>query len=464
MVRRHPALALSLAIFLGTASYTAARAAHAGPVPVAKKPVASFLVQFGTASNEYATNGAVDSKGNVYVVGSTNGDMDGAGPGIRRGTDAYIAKYSSSGRLRWVTQFAAGVSSVSDIAVGADDSLYVVGYVSGDIDGNGPQKFGGLLDGFVAKYSAAGKRVWVRMLGGVQADSLNGVAVAGRNVYVVGDTANSLGDGGQAFIGGTSDIVVARYTTAGVRKWVRQLGTASMEAAADIAVGARGTLFFVGSTQGDIDGPGVGTFNMGLSDAFIGSMKPDGTLRWATQVGSLQADAGNAVVVDSTGNPYLVGSAQSDMDGGLRRATHYGLMDAFIMKFTAAGTQKWVTQLGTATTDIATTASIDAKNRIFLAGTTAGELNGTFPEIYAGFTDGWVARLSSAGRLQWMYQFGGPGVDTPSSVMVSRGGAVYAAGHTSGDIDGVWGSQVSAGQSDAFLLKVTPDGEFIAAS
>ena len=51
--------------------------------------------QLGTSSGDYAYGVAVDSSGNVYAAGSTDGGLDGnsnAG-----GTDLFVVKYNSSG-------------------------------------------------------------------------------------------------------------------------------------------------------------------------------------------------------------------------------------------------------------------------------------------------------------------------------------------------------------------------------
>ena len=441
----------------GTVASTTATA-HARTV-AAKKPTPSYLHQFGTALFDQATKSAVDSKGNVYVLGNTLGDMDGAGPGVSAGMDAFLLKKNASGSITWIKQLGPRNEYGFALALGADDSVYVGGMVSGDLDGNGPQRDNGGLDGWLAKYSPAGKRTWLRQIGGAGNDSVKSLAVSGRTVYVIGDTANAL-EPGRPYLGGLSDSFVARYTTSGVNKWFRQYGSDKTDVAQSVTVGPRGLVYFAGSSEGDVDGPGGGTFNLGSQDAVLGSVKPDGSLRWVTQIGSLFADAAADVKVDSAGNVYMAGYGQGDLDGGDPRSEHMGAKDAFVAKYSSAGQQKWVTMLGTTANDDITSMVIDKKDRLFLAGTTRADMNGTFPEIYNGLADGWAGRMTAKGRLEWLYQFGGPKSDIPVSVAVSKGGAVYVAGYTNGDIDGPVGPQVQAGLDDAFLLKLTPEGRF----
>ena len=58
--------------------------------------------QLARSSNDYAYGVAVDSSGNVYVAGGTNGGLDGntnAG-----NTDLFVVKYNSSGTKQWTNQ------------------------------------------------------------------------------------------------------------------------------------------------------------------------------------------------------------------------------------------------------------------------------------------------------------------------------------------------------------------------
>jgi hypothetical protein len=82
----------------------------------------------GTAGSEVGWSVAQGSDGAVYVVGSTNGALDGM---VNAGTDAFITKFDAGGTTAW-TKLLGSVSTdlASTIAIGTDGSIFVTGYTA----------------------------------------------------------------------------------------------------------------------------------------------------------------------------------------------------------------------------------------------------------------------------------------------------------------------------------------------
>jgi hypothetical protein len=182
--------------------------------------------QLGTPANDTGNAVAVDGAGNVYVAGSTSGDLDG---------------------------------------VGVDDPL-----------------FGG-VDFFLAKFDPSGNLLFTRQLGTVPADEARGVAVDGAgNVYVTGSTAGDLdGLGGDPLFGDV-DLFLARFDPSGDLLFTRQLGTVPADSAFGVAVArlaVGGNVFVTGETLGDLDGPDVGAPPFGGTDLFLDKFDPFGNLQ-----------------------------------------------------------------------------------------------------------------------------------------------------------------------------------------
>ena len=89
---------------------------------------------------------------------------------------------------------------------------------------------------------------------------------------------------------------------------------------------------------------------------------------------------------------------------------------------------------------------MDAQGNSYVAGSTAGTLAG---QTSAGGVDAFVHAFDSAGNDLWTRQFGGSDLDVAVDVAVA-GGNAYVAGLTDGRLPG----QTSAGQRDAFLVKI----------
>jgi hypothetical protein len=67
----------------------------------------------------------------------------------------------------------------------------------------------------------------------------------------------------------------------------------------------------------------------------------------------------------------------------------------------------------------------------------------------------------ATGKPMWSAAFGGFGIDAPKAIAVGSDNSAYVAGYFEGEIDfgGRIGKKQSAGKSDAFLTKLSPDGK-----
>ena len=128
--------------------------------------------QLGTKRNDRATGVATDSSGNIYVTGYTYWGLDGntyAGS-----NDAFVVKYNSSGTKQWTKQFGTSSTDLADgVAIDSSGNVYVVGYTYGELDGNTNT---GASDLFVVKYNSSGTKQWTKQLGSSSTDLANGVA------------------------------------------------------------------------------------------------------------------------------------------------------------------------------------------------------------------------------------------------------------------------------------------------
>ncbi len=61
-----------------------------------------WTVQLGTGTTDSAQGLSIDSQGNLYLAGYTSGDLQGNGNA--GGQDLILAKYDSNGDRQWVRQ------------------------------------------------------------------------------------------------------------------------------------------------------------------------------------------------------------------------------------------------------------------------------------------------------------------------------------------------------------------------
>jgi hypothetical protein len=107
---------------------------------------ALWTKQFGTDSSDYGNDLTVDSAGNIYVVGSTMGQLIGSNRGSY---DAFVRKYNTSGQLVRGQQFGTSAFDIANaVCVGDDDAVYVGGNTNGNLGGTAK----GRLDIYLRKY------------------------------------------------------------------------------------------------------------------------------------------------------------------------------------------------------------------------------------------------------------------------------------------------------------------------
>jgi len=389
------------------------------------------------ATNDYANGVATDSSGNVYVTGGTKGGLDGntsAG-----NTDLFVVKYNSSGTKQWTKQLgSSGLDSANGITIDSSGNVYVTGVTFGGLDWN---TSAGANDLFVVKYNSNGTKEWTKQLGSASSDYANGVATdSSGNVYVAGVTYGGL-DGNSNNV--NADLFVVKYNSSGTKQWTKQFGTSSTDLADGVATDSSGNVYVVGYTYGGLDG----NTNTGASDIFVVKYNSSGTKQWTKQMGSSSRDYDYGVATDSSRNVYVSGDTYGGLDGN----TSAGNADLFVVKYNSSGTKQWTKQMGTSSTDLANGVATDPSGNVYVTGGTYGGLDGN---TNAGNSDLFVVKYNSSGTKQWTKQLGSSSRDLAIGVATDPSGNVYVTGGTKGGLDG----NTSAGSSDLFVVKYNSSG------
>jgi hypothetical protein len=263
------------------------------PTTIYESPT-GWTNQFGSGNEDsLAKSNAIarSPSGDYYVAGST----EGAFPNYTAGgfSDVYLAKFDKNGNQKWVVQFGLGGNDTAGgVAVSSAGDIYVVGTTDSDLDGAGPAPFGG-YDVFVARYDKNGVRKWLGQIGTSGYDTVRDVAVSGSNdIYFVGLTQADLdGPGPGPFGVGTYDAYIARWDRNGTQKWLRQFGSTGWEGASAVTIRGSSEIYVAGNTLDhatDLDGAGPAPFGNG--DGFVSRWDKNGNQQWLQQFGSTELD------------------------------------------------------------------------------------------------------------------------------------------------------------------------------
>ncbi len=108
-----------------------------------------WLKQFGTVGDDAALSIDFDELGNFYLTGYTDADFGGSNAGSY---DTWVAKYDSDGNQQWKQQF--GTSEIDnplEIAVNSTGQVFVTGFTEGSLGATNA----GSYDAWLAELSSA---------------------------------------------------------------------------------------------------------------------------------------------------------------------------------------------------------------------------------------------------------------------------------------------------------------------
>ncbi len=338
------------------------------------------------AGNTIAHGVAVDSEGDVFVVGETFV--------VGENANIMIRKYSPDGELQWAQNIngpGSGIDVARGVAIDSEDNVIAAGEVF---------EAGNNADIWIRKMDNDGNELWTKQINGDEGlgDGAYGVAVDGDdNIIVTGETYHLIG---------LNDIWTSKYGPNGEDWWTNEYDHESgNDRGYGVSVGADGQIFVVGSAYAFI----------GLNDLFLRSYSPIGVIEWTHVIDNWDGiDRARAAATDSAGNLVMVGETYTPDD----------LTNIWIGGYAAAdGEQLWVEWFDSdgADNDIGYGVAVDHDDNIIVSGST-----------YAIDTlaDTFVGKYSPGAEPLWQQIYMGPGGnDRARAVAVDAEGYVYAAGN-----------------------------------
>ena len=328
---------------------------------------------------------AVDSAGNVFVTGQSQGSGTGG--------DFATIKYDSLGTSLWVSRY----NSPNDtddraygIALDRTGDCYVTGWSLSPVSGP---------DYLTVKYGPGGDTLWSRRYdGGSNGDDEAGAVVvdSAGNAYVTGGNFDD------------SYIATVKYSPSGTQLWATQVpGWAEA-----IALGSSGKVYVTGGCNSPT---GAEDFLTVAYDAVSGD-----TAWTATYDGPAHDnDNAEAVAVGASGRIYVTGYSTRD--------TVDWNQDFLTISYEPTGDTAWVRRVLESypgETDYAEAIALDGAERVYVCGYSQDSVNSLMAVSY-----------DADGAWRWLARYIGPGGGGGEWTTVNTFGsnAVYFAGYSYGD-------------------------------
>jgi hypothetical protein len=320
-------------------------------------------------------------------------------------------------------------------------------------------------------------------LGGSGTDTGYGVAVdSNGDIYLTGETASAnfpLHNALQPALHGSTDGFVTKLNAAGSALiYSTYLGGSGNDYGVRVVADQSGNAYVVGATTSSnfpTHNAIQPTYGGGTYDAVVTKLDATGSaLVYSTYLGGNDADYGDGIAIDSSGNAYVSGEAASANFPILNalQPTRNGLIDAFVSKINPSGSAfVYSTFFGGSGADEGFSIAVDSAQNVYLTGATTSfnlpTLNPVQPSYGGGQYDSFLTKMNAAGTgLVYSTYLGGNNIDAGWGLAVDALGSAYLAGYTNSSNFPTHNpiQPNNRGGFDMFVSKFTPSGSALAYS
>ncbi|MEE1946807.1 gliding motility-associated C-terminal domain-containing protein [Pedobacter sp. KR3-3] len=282
-------------------------------------------------------------------------------------------------------------------------------------------------------------------LTGIAVDKFDNVYVAGNFQGKVTVDHSGVSPAVDLNSNGNYDIFIAKYTADGKLLWARSIGGSGLDQVNNLTVDISGNVILGASFgSGIIDcDPGPGIFNVssaGGDDALIVKLDANGNFLWAKGLGGFGTERGHVVTTDNNGNVIFVGAyGSASITSGSFTLTNKGGLDGFMVKYDPNGNTLWAYAIGSFSDDEIKSVKTDSNNDILVMGYFVGGVNlnpkGPAYNLSKSVPTYFIGKYSTNGDLVWANEIEASGSQTVSSIAVGPTNDVFLTGVYSGQID-----------------------------
>lgn len=338
------------------------------------------------------------------------------------------------------------------IAVDNQDNAYITGQTLSLDFPITPGSFQPGKDGsssaFVTKVNASGSAlIYSTFLGGTSSDLGRSIAIdTSGQAYVTGQTLSPdfpvTAGAAQPFIGGTQDAFVTKLSAnGGSLIYSTFLGGEGVDTGFAIAVNSAGNAYVAGGTS-SVNFPVINELQPFFANehAFVTKLDPAGSsLEYSTLLGGHGLDEAHGIAVDTAGDAYVTGSTTSPdfpTTPGAFQISLTGVIAVFASKISASGSSLvYSTYLTGNGDDEGRGIAVDELGQAYVTGSTTSFDFPTTPGVFqpgynGGASDAFVTKLSPEGNyLVYSTFLGGSESDAGNGITL-RGGFAYVTGST----------------------------------
>lgn len=288
--------------------------------------------------------GWADSLGNILITGGFTDSLNFDGIPLWRGSSGaiFIAKYNSSGNIKWATMDGFGQQDGGNsVCCDAAGNVFITGVTVN----------AGVGHVFIAKYDINGHRLWEMSTG--SSPSSVGYSVCcdfNGNIYLTGGYAGGPITFGSISVTGSGpdDAFLFKFDNNGNVLWGKSIGGSGDETGSSVCTDHNGNVFITGNTTSpSISFGSITLTNAGPSNLFLAKYDASGNAIWAKGGSGTTSASGQSLSSDESGNVFLAGNYyNSSLILGSYTLPFSTPERMFIAKFNQSGNILWANSGG----------------------------------------------------------------------------------------------------------------------
>ena len=419
--------------------------------------------RIGGDGSEFPGRMIKDDAGNLYISGSFSGTVDfDPTPTINmvtsvKGNDIFIAKYNSSGQLVWVRGIG-GLSNEggSNIVLDHQGNIYVVGEFGGTVDFDpGPSIYTltaeTFVNEFLLKLDPEGNFIWAKNFGYDGSHNSTILSISASDQLIIGGTFRYTADfdpspAAETILtsNGDRDAFILALDQDGNFNWARSFGGPEREAINDVKIDIENNILITGEYLDSVDfdpGPEVQlAISNGGRDFYFLKLNEEGNFERIHTSGSTGYESGQTIEFDQDGNILLFGEFGKSID--LDPGPGVELMqyaDAFLVKLDINWNFIWAKKFK-GDFGYQPPIKVDSFQNIYILASSdflVPDFEKPNVYLYAGDeTDIFLLKLTPEGNFIWVNQFNGDSYAIGRD-LVLQGADIFITGyfHSSLDLD-----------------------------
>ncbi len=264
---------------------------------------------FGTDKSDFASSITTDLDENIYICGWTYGNFEGRVLNDNS-SDIFLFKISKEGKILDKREISSNLGEDKCLGiVSKNNNIFITGTTTGILANNTKT---GVRDGFLIKTDNACFIQWIKQFGSQQKDSISGITIKGKEIFISGSTFDNFAN---LTTSGIGEGFIAKFDLSGELKTVSGINKYSSNEI--FAIASNGENVFV---TGDISGTLTNQQNSGQRDLFLFSPN-----NLTIQIGTKGNETGFAI--DANLKKVVVGGWT---DNQFQNNNNFGKTDAFI--------------------------------------------------------------------------------------------------------------------------------------